>query len=129
MTTTNYTKNFTNKELRCRCGCGSREMPQRGTQERLQLVRTRFGRPVYLTSAKRCKRHPVESKKGTPGTHYEGFALDLKAQGAHALELMVIAIEEGFHGVGVSQKGSGRFIHLDDAPDAPGRPRPWIWSY
>ena len=33
-----------------------------------------------------------------------------------------------FTGIGIQQKGSGRFIHLDMAP-AEQLPRPMIWSY
>jgi zinc D-Ala-D-Ala carboxypeptidase len=40
-----------------------------------------------------------------------------------------LALEQGFTGIGVSQKGAIRFIHVDDLPDAPGQPRPTIWSY
>jgi hypothetical protein len=35
----------------------------------------------------------------------------------------------GFSGIGVSQKGDSRFIHLDDLEDSNERPRPWVWSY
>ena len=39
------------------------------------------------------------------------------------------AIELRFKGIGIAQKGEGRFIHIDDIPNSPDRPRPWIWSY
>jgi threonine dehydrogenase-like Zn-dependent dehydrogenase len=37
-----------------------------------------------------------------------------KAGGGKTLRLIVLAAEFGFTGIGVQQKGSGRFIHLDD---------------
>lgn len=44
--------------------------------------------------------------------------------------LLDAALQAGFMGIGVNQKGgSGRFIHLDDIEDSPDRPRPTIWSY
>jgi hypothetical protein len=51
--------------------------------------------------------------------------------GADALELVALALAYGFTGIGVNQKGAhdGRFIHLDDLDNAPGQPRPCIWSY
>jgi hypothetical protein len=39
------------------------------------------------------------------------------------------ALNAGFTGIGVKQKGKGRFIHLDDIEDSGDRPRPWVWSY
>jgi len=41
--------------------------------------------------------------------------------------LLKIALEEGMTGIGVQQKGSGRFLHLDDVTEE--IQRPWIWSY
>ena len=34
-----------------------------------------------------------------------------------------------FTGVGINQKGSSRFIHLDQLHEKDGYPRPTIWSY
>jgi hypothetical protein len=48
--------------------------------------------------------------------------------GADAIRLLVLAAEFGFTGIGVQQKGEGRFIHLDDVPGTL-LPRPAIWSY
>jgi len=129
MSLTNYTKNFTDEELRCHCGCGSPEMPRRQSQERLQRVRDLVGFPMPLTSAKRCRTHPIEAGKKSPGTHFDGFAFDSGNRGAEALKLLEIAKAEGFHRIGVSQKGINRFIHMDDAPIKSGRPAPHIWSY
>jgi hypothetical protein len=38
-------------------------------------------------------------------------------------------IAHGFKGIGVNQKGNGRFIHLDIGEMEDGRPRPHLWSY
>jgi hypothetical protein len=35
----------------------------------------------------------------------------------------------GILGLGVAQKGEGRFIHVDDLTSDDGFPRPWVWSY
>jgi len=39
---------------------------------------------------------------------------------------MKLAINLGFLGIGIKQKASGRFIHLDTFDQ---EPRPNIWSY
>jgi hypothetical protein len=45
---------------------------------------------------------------------------------ADAYRLAKLAFDHGFTGIGINQKGGGRFIHVDDLADAP---RPTIWSY
>jgi zinc D-Ala-D-Ala carboxypeptidase len=45
------------------------------------------------------------------------------------LEMIRMALSVGFTGIGVKQHGAGRFIHLDDLPNAEGQPRPHLWSY
>jgi len=44
---------------------------------------------------------------------------------AQAHRLLVLACAAGFTGIGVAQKGNGRFIHLDDLQEG----RPAVWSY
>jgi zinc D-Ala-D-Ala carboxypeptidase len=46
--------------------------------------------------------------------------------GQQAHKLLKLAFELGFTGIGVNQKTSGRFIHLDTLTEAP---RPNVWSY
>jgi zinc D-Ala-D-Ala carboxypeptidase len=36
-----------------------------------------------------------------------------------------MALEAGFTGIGVQQKGTGRFLHLDTLENL----RPTVWSY
>jgi hypothetical protein len=47
------------------------------------------------------------------------------------VDLIELAIKESITGIGVHQKGprEHRYIHLDDLPNSPDSPRPWIWSY
>lgn len=119
------TPHFSASELECRCGC--KMLPQLASVERLEAARVRCGFPFHVTSAARCPAH--DAKVGGKGPHRTGQAFDIRARGAEALKLVTMAREVGFTGIGVSQKGDDRFIHIDDLPDAPGQPRPWIWSY
>lgn len=123
--------NFSYPELRCRCGkCNSdgTEM-QPAFMEQLQKLRDLHGKPLVVTSAYRCPRHPVEARKGAPGAHSLGCAVDIACRGAEALEILRLALSLPISGVGISQNGASRFIHLDMAPAATGRPRPTLWSY
>jgi zinc D-Ala-D-Ala carboxypeptidase len=124
-----FPKNFSRDELKCKCGCEQVVFEQR-TLDRLQRLRDRFG-PMHITSGYRCPTYNEKvSKTGRTGPHTKG-AVDVQVTGEKALQLLTLAIEGGFTGIGVSQKGSHdtRFIHLDDLPNATGQPRPWLWSY
>ena len=117
--------NFTAKEFACQhCGGdGVRE----DLVARLQELRTRYGKPMQITSGYRCPQHPVEARKTSPGAHAMGLAADVGVDGVEAHQILKLAFELGFTGIGVQQKGSGRFIHLDiRAGELPG---PTVWSY
>jgi len=125
---TQFTANFSEAELACKCGCGM--LPERDFMDRVQNLRNSLGKPMIVTSAARCPEHNSRvSRTGRTGPHTTGRAIDIGIEGAYALKLVELALAHGFTGIGVNQKGAGRFIHIDDLKFAPGRPRPWIWSY
>ena len=91
--------------------------------------------PFVITSGYRDPTHPIEARKAHPGAHTYGQAADIRARGDNALLIVQKALELGFTGIGVSQKGphGSRFIHVDNMTTEEfaggGRNRPWIWSY
>lgn len=121
--------NFTEAELACRHT--GRNLMHPETMARLQRVRDHYGRPMRISSGYRDPSHPAERGKAQPGAHAMGRAVDVLVHGADALQLIVIALAQGFHGIGVQQKGphASRFIHLDDMHTESGFQRPAIWSY
>jgi uncharacterized protein YcbK (DUF882 family) len=114
--------NFRKEEFNCRCGCGRNEMKPEFL-ERLQALRAVYGKPLHITSGYRCPQHPVEASKAQPGMHSTGLAADIGVSGSEAVEVLRLAFDAGFRGVGVQQKGNGRFIHVDL------RETPTVWSY
>jgi uncharacterized protein YcbK (DUF882 family) len=68
----------------------------------------------------------IEASKAQPGVHTRGIACDIAVSGREAYDVLALALKHGFTGIGVAQKGSGRFLHLDTFT---GGPRPNIWSY
>jgi zinc D-Ala-D-Ala carboxypeptidase len=122
---------FTPAEMACKCGhCGGRSEMHPEFMARATRLRERWGRGISPSSAFRCALHPSEKDKTTVGAHRQGRAMDIPCSGPAAFKLMVLAVELGFTGVGISQrKDKPRFIHLDDAPAAEGQPRPTVWSY
>ena len=115
-------KHFSRSEFSCKCGCGQCEM-QTDFLNRLQALRMMWGKPMIITSGYRCPNHPVERAKASPGTHAQGIAADVGISGADAISLLRLALESNFTGIGIQQKGHGRFLHLDT------RQHPALWSY
>jgi zinc D-Ala-D-Ala carboxypeptidase len=116
--------NFSADEFKC-SHCGKNEM-QADFMSRLQALRMRYGKPMKITSGYRCPEHPIEAKKAKSGAHASGLACDVGVEGTDAYRLLRLALELGFTGIGVQQKGTGRFIHLDTLEEPP---RPNVWSY
>ena len=116
--------NFTAREFNC-SHCGKNEMKPE-FMAKLQALRTAYGKPMKITSGYRCPQHPIEAKKAAPGAHASGCACDIGVEGKEAYQILKLALASGFTGIGVQQKGTGRFIHLDTLE---GGPRPNVWSY
>ena len=117
-------QNFSAKEFDC-SHCGKNEM-QADFLQKLQTLRSVYGKSMRVTSGYRCPAHPIEAKKAKPGAHASGCACDIGIDGPDAHRLLKLAFAAGFTGIGVQQKGSGRFIHLDTLE---GGLRPNVWSY
>jgi len=118
--------NFTEAEFVCK-HTGKVYMRE-SFMERLQLLRNAYGKPMYISSGYRDPTHPTEAIKAEPGAHTTGHAADIAISGRDAVKLLKLALNGGFTGIGIQQKGGGRFIHLDDASPLH-FPRPMIWSY
>lgn len=109
--------------------CGENKIDPAFVQE-LDDLRHRYGKPLFVTSGYRCPEHNARvSSTGRDGPHTTGHAADLRVDRADAFRLLKIATTMRFTGLGIQQKGGGRFIHLDDLPNTVSSPRPTIWSY
>lgn len=103
--------------------------------EKLEALRTRYGRPLVVSSGARCPAYNATvSGTGETGPHTTGQAVDLVIARGEAFNLLRLVYQQthlgvGFTGIGFKQHGDKRFMHLDDLPNAPGQPRPTIWSY
>lgn len=121
--------NFSRAEMQCKETGECRMIPS--FMDRLQRLREEFNKPMVISSGYRSRNHSAERKKNRPGTHAMGCAVDVVISGGDALRLIELGLKHGFTGIGVKQHSdpAKRFIHLDDAPNATHRPRPWLWSY
>lgn len=125
-------KYFALEELKCKCGkCNSTglEMDNQFMQQ-LVMLREKLGFPFVVSSAYRCPHHNNDvSSSGFKGAHTTGKAIDIAVVNEKALDLIKEALKLNITGIGVNQKGNGRFIHLDSCTSVDGLPRPNIWSY
>lgn len=119
--------NFSKSEFDCRETSENKMV--KSFMDRLQSLRNEYGKPMVISSGYRSPMHSIEARKVSPGSHASGRACDVVVSGSDAYQLVGLAINHGFTGVGVSQKGDVRFIHLDDLEGIWSRPRPHIWSY
>lgn len=120
------TRHFLDQEMRCKCGCG--KLPPQDFQDKVEALREAFGAPLVISSGARCAAHnQAVSTTGPDGPHTVA-AVDFRIHGPPAFRLVKLALEMGFTGIGVHQKGprEGRFIHVDSSPR---HPRPMLWSY
>ena len=117
--------NFSAKEFIC-SHCGGDGI-QEALLGKLQAMRTEYGKAIKITSGYRCPQHPIEAKKSSPGAHALGLAADIAAEGEEAYKILNLAFKHGFTGIGVQQKGTGRFVHVDVRSGQ--LPTPAVWSY
>lgn len=97
--------------------------------ELMDEMREELGFPFIVSSAYRCPDHnDAISTTGRDGPHTTGRAIDIAVDRENAYLLLALAFAKGFTGIGVKQKGSGRFIHLDTLTPEESL-RPTIWSY
>ncbi len=118
-------------ELKCKCGqCGSTGLEMNDSfMRKIIALREKLNFPLIVSSAYRCSAHNASvSNTGEAGPHTTGKAMDVVIKGEDALKLIKCALDYSFTGIGISQKGESRFIHLD-ALQAPDYPRPTVWSY
>jgi hypothetical protein len=95
-------------------------------QHHLETLRMQFSKPMRLTSASRCSAYNQTPDIGGTknGPHTMG-AVDVMVYSSDAYWLIKLAMNLGWHGVGVKQTGIAvaRFVHLDR------RLHETIWSY
>ena len=128
---TNFTKNFSWEEMKCKCGCGKANM-EMNFMDLLQQLRDKVGL-LKISSGFRCEEYnKLVSSTGSDGPHTSGKAADILCSGQLAIRVFGEAYSLGFTGFGFSQKGNHneRFVHLDTllAGQTKG-PRPWPWTY
>lgn len=129
MSNTNSWEFFTEDEMKCN-GTGRCAMNE-GFMNALVRLRKVYGKPMKVTSGFRDPSYNKQIGGADNSAHIYGKAADIAVSGVDAWRLVNLAMQGGFTGIGVKQKGpiNERFIHLDTMQHEDGSPRPAIWSY
>ncbi|ASE99919.1 hypothetical protein [uncultured virus] len=123
-------KYFSEEELRCQ-GTGEIHMDEKFMDKLIEL-REKLKQPMTISSGYRSEAHNIAIGGSKRSAHLKGCAVDVVCSGHKAFEIVKLAMELGFTGIGVKQNGvhAKRFIHIDTMPrKSVTSPRPWIWSY
>ena len=95
---------FTEKEMRCK-GTDECEMDEK-FMEKLECLRECYDRPMIITSGYRSQAHNSAIGGSPNSAHVQGRAVDVAVAGSDAYDLIKLAIEHGFTGIGVAQRGA-----------------------
>ena len=103
---------FAPKELACKCGgrhCRGQYFHNPDFLDALEALRTAMGRPLVVTSGRRCEGHNVTVGGASRSQHMLAIAVDISLMGHDPRELARQAAAAGFKGVGFGRS----FLHLD----------------
>ncbi len=118
------TKNFSKKELQCKCGCGRCDIDLE-LLDALQDLRDRLGFPLLITSGYRCAKYNAKVGGSPNSRHMTGEAVDIAINTKIMNPIKVRALlseilkDDRLGGIGVANA----FIHIDT------RKIPEIWAY
>lgn len=115
--------NFNKSEFDCK-HTGLNEMKPE-FMDKLQKLRTIYGKSMRITSGYRHPTHPVEARKThSNGEHTQGMCCDVYCvDGASRFLLIKLALELGFTRIGIAKN----FVHL--GLGGRGLPNNVIWEY
>ena len=106
---------FTDKELRCKCGCGLNRMEPEFLSL-LDSVRAKYGKPLGLTSAMRCEKHNKNVGGAKNSAHLFGRAADISIQGGRMRRSVARTADE----LCIVRIGlANTFVHIDNDPYLP----------
>lgn len=104
------TEHFTTDEMSCKCGCGLCEM-ETDFMSMLEKLRTKIGKPIIVTSGRRCPSHSVAVGGYANDAHVRGFAADIMVNGLTSYDIAEMAELCGFTGIGII---NGKAVHVDN---------------
>lgn len=103
--------NFSARELACKCRkhCRGEYFHDPAFLDGLERLRAEVGRPLVITSGRRCARHNTAVGGATRSQHKLRIAADIALGGHDIAALARAALRAGFTGIGFGRS----FLHVD----------------
>jgi len=101
-------KNFRLREFQCKDGSQLVKVDSK-LVTRLQKLRDRIKKPIYITSGYRTASHNKKVGGSPTSQHLYGRAVDIKVTGMNPKTLAKHAESVGFDGIGIYKT----FVHVD----------------
>lgn len=106
---------FSDKEIMCRCGCGT-IIKQQPLIDFLNEARHTAGFPFVINSWTRCAKHNAEVGGNPNSAHLRGWATDVRCLDAHTRFILV----DLFLSIGAKRlEVMGGWVHIDLDPSLP----------
>lgn len=109
------TKDFSQVEFTCRCGCGADNVRYELVSV-LQQIRNTVGRPVVVLSGVRCAKHNRRVGGAKASKHLTGEAADIRVAGYDPTTLAALADQILGDRGGVKAYHAQNFTHVDIRP-------------
>ena len=103
-------ENFSRSEFECHCGCGF-DTVDAELISALELVRSKFKRPIHIISGARCEKHNNEVGGAGKSQHILCKAADFIVKDVSPLRVheALLSLFPGIYGIGNYR----RWTHLD----------------
>lgn len=120
---TNYSENFTRRELDCHCGCEAPpaiEAALAGTAAELEKLRVLLNQPIHVNSGYRCPPYNTNIGGALDSQHKKGMAADISVKmRTPAMVAQVANKVDAFHSGGIGIYLG--FTHVDRRSNGPAR--------
>lgn len=104
-------KYFRVKDFMCNCGSCDHNVISIDLIDKLNRLRHKIGRPIYVTSAYRCKDHNNLIGGKSQSKHLIGIAADITVVDRQLYDKLVKEASRLFNGIGVYKDKN--FLHVD----------------
>lgn len=103
-------KYFKKSEFRCKCGCGADKMDEKLIRV-ADRVRGHFGKPITVSSGRRCSKHNANVGGVSNSRHLSGKAMDFCVSGKSAAQ--VLAYVQKQSEIRYAYAIDGSYVHMD----------------
>ena len=103
-------KYFRKAEFACKCGCGASEMEEKLIKA-ADKVREYFGKPITVSSGRRCPTHNARVGGVSNSRHLTGKAMDFCVSGISAS--MVLTYVQKLPEIRYAYAIDNNFVHMD----------------